>query len=95
MLKGAPCGQQTHGGSITVDRLLSGVLVLAILTAILSTVYVIAVPKQSEHFSEFYIPGENTMAAEYPDLIITGQNYPMFIGIGNHEYRNMNYTIEA
>ncbi len=35
------------------------------------------------------------MAADYPDLIIAGQNYPMFIGVGNHEYRNMTYTIET
>ena len=35
------------------------------------------------------------MASDYPDLIIVGQNYPMFIGVGNHEYRNMTYTIET
>jgi uncharacterized membrane protein len=78
-----------------VDRLLSGILVLVILIAITTTIYVIASPKESEHFSEFFILGENQMAADYPDLIITGQNYPMFIGVGNHEYRNMSYTIET
>jgi uncharacterized membrane protein len=78
-----------------VDRLLSGILVLVIIVAISTTIYVIASPKESEHFSEFFILGENQMAADYPDLIITGQNYPMFIGVGNHEYRNMTYTIET
>ena len=81
-------------GRITVVRLLTVVLVLGILIALTATIHVIASPKEREHFSEFYIPGENRMVAEYPDLIITGQNYPMFIGVGNHEYRNMNYTIE-
>ena len=78
-----------------VDRLLSGILVLVILIAITTTIYVIASPKESEHFSEFFILGEKGMAADYPDQIIPAQNYPMFIGVGNHEYRNMSYTIET
>jgi len=93
-------GKTIHEGffppdSDRVDRLLSVILVLVSLVAIATTIYVIASPKESEHFSEFFILGENTMAADYPDQIITGQNYPMFIGVGNHEYRNMTYTIET
>jgi uncharacterized membrane protein len=64
------------------------------LIAIAATIYVIASPKENEHFSEFFILGETRMAADYPDLIIAGQNYPMFIGVGNHEYRSISYTIE-
>jgi len=82
-------------GEGRVDRLLMLVITLAILAAVLATVYVIAVPKEGERFTEFFILGENRTAAVYPDLIITGQNYPMFIGVENHEYRNMNYTIET
>jgi len=78
-----------------VDRLLMVVITLAILAAILATVYVIAVPKEGERFTEFFILGENKMAADYPDQIITGLNYPMFIGVGNHEYRNITYTVET
>ena len=77
------------------DRVLSVVLVLVMIIAITTVIYVIASPKESEHFSEFFILGENKMAADYPDLIISGKNYPMFIGVGNHEYRNMTYTIET
>jgi uncharacterized membrane protein len=78
-----------------VSRLLSGILILVIIVAISTTIYVIIFPKESEHFSEFYLLGENRTAAEYPDQIISGLQYPMFIGVGNHEYRNMNYTIET
>ena len=78
-----------------VDRLLSVVLVLVIIVALTTTLYVIASPKEHEQFSEFFILGENKMATDYPSLIIPGQNYPMFIGVGNHEYRNMMYTIET
>ena len=82
-------------GGGRIDRLLMLVITLAFLTAILATVYVIAVPKEGERFTEFFILNENRTAAEYPGLIIAGQNYPMFIGVGNHEHRNMNYTIET
>ena len=78
-----------------VDRLLSIITTLAILIAVLATVYVIAVPKEGEKFTEFFILGENRMAADYPHQIIVGLKYPMFIGVGNHEYRNMTYTIET
>jgi len=81
--------------SSRVDRLLSGVLVLAIITAVLSTVYVIAVPKQGERFTEFFILGENRTAADYPERIIPGINYPVFIGIGNQEHRDVTYSVET
>jgi uncharacterized membrane protein len=56
---------------------------------------VIAFPKEGERFTEFFILGENRTAANYPDAIRPGQNYPMYIGIGNHEYRDTSYTIET
>lgn len=78
-----------------VDRILNAVLVLAILTALVSTVYVIAVPKQGERFTEFFILGENQRAADYPDSIIIGKEYPLYIGVGNQEYRPVTYTVET
>jgi uncharacterized membrane protein len=83
-----------EGGS-RVDRILTVFLVLAILLAVLSTVYVIVVPKEGERFTEFFILGEKQKAADYPDRISVGQNYPLYIGVGNHEYRNVTYTIET
>jgi uncharacterized membrane protein len=82
-------------GSSLVDRLLSIILLLVVLTAITTTIYVIVAPKEGEHFSEFFILGENQKASDYPDRISVGKHYPMFIGVGNHEYRNMSYTIET
>ena len=61
-----------------VDRILTVVITLAILIAVMTTVYVIAVPKEGERFTEFFILGENKKAADYPDLIIVGQNYPLY-----------------
>jgi uncharacterized membrane protein len=78
-----------------VDRFLSVIIVIVFLIAILTTVYVIIIPKEGERFTEFYILGENRTAADFPGRIIAGQNYPMFIGVGNHEYRDMTYRIET
>jgi uncharacterized membrane protein len=78
-----------------IDRLLSIILVLVIIVALVTTIYVIVSPKEGEHFSEFYILGENRTAADYPDQIIAGIPSPMFIGVGNHEYQNVTYTIET
>ena len=83
-------------GERGVDRFLSVVLTIVILVVILTTIYVIVVPKEgAEQFSEFYILGKNQTAAEYPDMIIPAENYPMYIGVGNHEDRTTTYSIET
>jgi uncharacterized membrane protein len=78
-----------------IDRFLNVVLILLILVAIITTVYVIVVPKVGERFTEFYLLGENRTASDYPDHIITGRTYPLYIGVGNQEKRDMSYTIET
>ena len=78
-----------------IDRLLSVMLTLIILVVIITTIYVIVDPKEGERFTGFFILGENRTATNYPNLIIVGQNYPMFIGVENYEKRNMTYTLET
>jgi uncharacterized membrane protein len=78
-----------------VDRILSFVLIIAILAAVLTVVYVIAVPKEGERFTEFFVLGEKQKAADYPDRITVGTEYPLYIGVGNHEYRTIPYHIET
>lgn len=78
-----------------VDRILNYILVFFILAAIITTIFVIAFPKEGEHFSEFFILGGNKLATDYPVLINAGKTYPIYIGVGNHEYRNVNYTLET
>ena len=83
----------SKGGS-RVNHLVTVVLALVVIAALLATVYLITVPQEGERFSEFFILGENRTAANYPDKIIAGKDYPMYVGLGNHEYRDINYTIE-
>jgi uncharacterized membrane protein len=78
-----------------MDRVLNMVLLLSIVVAIGATIYVITVPKEGEHFTEFYILGAQGKAADYPQDLQAGETYPMIIGIGNHEYRNVTYTVEV
>ncbi|HOJ96976.1 MAG TPA: DUF1616 domain-containing protein [Methanospirillum sp.] len=77
------------------DKILSIILLISIITAIGTTIFVIVFPKEGEKFTEFYILGEKRMAADYPDRLFIGEEYPMYIGVGNHEYRNVTYTIEV
>jgi uncharacterized membrane protein len=77
------------------DRILSLVLLVAIVAAVATTVYVIAVPKEGEKFTEFFILGPDKKASDYPTSIFTGAINSLFIGIGNHEYRTVTYTVET
>ncbi|MDD1716153.1 MAG: DUF1616 domain-containing protein, partial [Methanolinea sp.] len=76
------------------DRILSAILLVAIVAAGATTIYVIAVPKEGEKFTEFYILGEERKAAEYPTDLVAGEPGSIIIGIGNHEYRNATYVVE-
>lgn len=79
------------GNNAAISRL----LVLSILLAIATTALVMAIPKQGEHFSEFYILGENGEAFSYPQKVIANEPQQMKIGIANHEYRDVDYIIEV
>jgi uncharacterized membrane protein len=83
------------GGKSTVNRVLSATLICVIIIAIITTIYVFTVPKEGERYTEFFVLGENRTVVNYPDEINTSQNYPIYVGVGNHEYRNSNYIIET
>jgi uncharacterized membrane protein len=83
------------GSKSRIDQILTITLSVIVVIAIITTIYVFTVPKEGEHYTDFFILGENQTAANYPDLVNTSQNYPIYIGIGNHENRNTNYTIET
>jgi uncharacterized membrane protein len=83
------------GGRSRFDRFLTATLILVILIGLITTISVFTVPKEGERFTEFFVLGENRTAAMYPDRINTSQNYPIYVGIGNHEFRSITYTIET
>jgi uncharacterized membrane protein len=76
------------------DHILTGILVISVLVAVLTAGFVIVFPQDGERFSELFILGENRTADDYPSFMVEGRDYPMYIGVGNHEDRNVTYTIE-
>jgi len=78
-----------------LDRGLSALLLVSIVVAVATTAYVIAVPKEGEHFTEFYILGPGGKAADYPTDFAANSTQTLIVGVGNHEYREITYTVEA
>ena len=92
---GARGSGSDNPGEERIDLLLTVLLVVVAVVAAGTTVFVIVSPKEQTHFTDFFILGENRTADSYPDMIFAGPAYPMYIGVGNHEQRSMNYTIET
>lgn len=89
---GSSIKEQFKGESRT-SKILSVLLIITILLAISTTVYIILKPKQGESFTEFYILGPNGKASDYPTSLTIGQNGTVIIGVVNHEYQTANYEL--
>ncbi len=77
-----------------VDKALSVSLAIAILVALGFIGYVIAVPKEGDRFTEFYILGIDGKAENYPAQVVKGETVELIIGLVNHEDEVMNYRID-
>ena len=77
------------------DRILTIVLLISIILALLMVVYVIVTPKQGEKFTEFYLLGPGGKAEGYPTNLTTGNTGSVIVGVVNHEYTTMNYTLRV
>ncbi len=76
------------------DKILSGVLVVAILATIGMLVLVVQSPWAEEKFTEFYILDSEGKAENYPDVVISGEEAQVTIGIVNHEQEVRDYIIK-
>ncbi|MCK9150746.1 DUF1616 domain-containing protein [Methanobacterium alcaliphilum] len=74
-----------------LDKILSIVLIICLILAVASTVYIIVKPKEGEKFTEFYILGPGGKASDYPTNLTVGQNGSVILGVVNHEYANISY----
>lgn len=77
-----------------IDQALTLILIASIIIAATTLIYVLITPKTGEKFTEFYILGPNGLADDYPQNLTTNQNATVILGIANHEYQQMNYTVE-
>jgi len=80
--------------SNNTNKALFILLIISISIAAGSVIYVIINPRNGETFTEFYILDSTGKIAEYPKNLIKGQNANVTIGLLNHEYKQINYTIE-
>ncbi len=81
------------GGEGAWDKALSIILVIVILGALGTLVYVIATPKVGESFTEFYILGMGGEATDYPTELRVGEEGEVIVGIINHEHQRASYRI--
>jgi uncharacterized membrane protein len=78
-----------------LDRILSIILIVAIVLAISMVIYVIVTPKEGEKFTEFYILGPGGNASEYPTALRVGEEGEVIIGVVNHEYATVTYLVDV
>jgi len=87
-----------HGllkGRSRADQVLIIALAVAIVAASSSLIYIIAVPEEESHFTEFYVLGEDGKTLNYQINTTIGKNNTVILGIANHEGRDVSYSIEV
>jgi uncharacterized membrane protein len=81
------------------DSVLNVILVLSVLLAVGSVGYAVAVPKEGESFSEFYLLMEDDsgelVADGYPTDFQRGEPQELVVGVGNQEHETVDYTVVA
>ncbi len=82
-------------GQRSVDKILSIILIAAILGTIGTLGYIIATPKVGEAFTEFYVLGLESKATDYPSEIKVGEEGKIIVGIINREHETVSYRMEV
>jgi uncharacterized membrane protein len=74
-------------------RLARVILALVFLAMLIGALVIIIFPVNVP-YTEFFILDANLKAKSYPQSLVTGQDYPVYLGVKNHENRDVTYTIE-
>lgn len=77
------------------EKALSVLLALTIVAALGSLVYVIAVPKTGESFTEFYLLDADGQTQNYPRQLVVGETGQVIVGISNREQATVTYRVEV
>jgi len=75
------------------DKILSAVLIAAIVLCTGIIIYLSVTPSENDKFTEFYILNENGKASDYPFDVKAGQPVTVVLGVINHEFQPVNYKI--
>jgi uncharacterized membrane protein len=76
------------------DMILTGILIFSIALAIGMIFFVITTPKIGERFTEFYILGPGGKAENYPSKLRINSPETILVGVVNHEFVPVNYTVQ-
>ncbi|MCJ7743054.1 MAG: DUF1616 domain-containing protein [Dehalococcoidales bacterium] len=82
-------------GQNTADKVLSIVLIVAVLGAIGTVGYALVRPKVGENLTEFYVLDIEGKAANYPRQLAVGQEGKVIVGIVNSEHEVVSYRLEV
>ncbi len=77
-----------------LDKILIITIIILILITTALFIFVITTPRLDEKFTSFNVLGSDKSSTNYPNNINAGENTTIIIGITNHEYQTINYTIE-
>jgi uncharacterized membrane protein len=55
--------------------------------------YLVSTPRAGERFTEFYVLGPGGKIEGYPTNLTLGENGTVILGVINHEYEEVNYSI--
>lgn len=77
------------------EKALSVLLALTIVAALGSLIYVVAVPKTGESFTEFYLLDADGQTQNYPRQLVLGETGQVIIGISNQEQATVTYRVEV
>lgn len=78
------------------ERILTVVLLCALLVALAGVVYVSVTPTQTaDPYTEFYVVGPDGNASGYPTNLTVGESGSFVVGITNHEHAATDYAVVA
>ena len=72
-----------------------GSLAFVLLAASPALSLVVSFPRGGESFSELWLLGPNHMAEDYPFNVQAGEDYSLFLGVGNHLGHSAYYLVYA
>lgn len=76
------------------EKILTYVLLGALIACIGGVIYLVVTPQEGEHFTEFYVLGPDGKAADYPTDLIQGETGEVILGVVNREWEEVNYRTE-
>ncbi len=76
------------------NRVLAGLLVIAIMGVIGTLVYLVQTPEIGEKFTEFYVLGQEGKAEDYPREVALGEKAKVILVIVNREHETAEYLVE-